>query len=227
MKDESHARELKQAAGRSAADLVQDGDVVGLGTGSTAAEAIKHLGERIAEEDLSVAGIPTSYQSRWLAIENDVPLTTLDQGTPDIAIDGADQVDDDGYLVKGGGAAHAKEKIVDTAADRFVVVADPSKLRDPLDYPVPLEVLPDAADTVKRAVRDLGADTEVRLARNKDGPVVTDNGNLVVDAAFPEIPDPADTARNLELPGVVEHGIFHPPDEIHVAGETCTEIIRP
>ncbi|MBS1263045.1 MAG: Ribose-5-phosphate isomerase A [Methanonatronarchaeales archaeon] len=219
--------DLKRAAGRSAAELVRDGDVVGLGTGSTAAAAIEAIGRRVEEESLDVTGIPTSYQSRWLAVENGVPLTTLDRDTPDVAIDGADQVDSDLYLVKGGGAAHALEKIVDEAADRFVVVADQSKLRDPLDHPVPLEVMPDAHRTVEDAVREMGGSPRVRLAERKDGPVITDNGNLVVDADLGEITDPAATARKLDLPGVVEHGIFPPPDEVHVATEEGVEIRRP
>lgn len=224
MKKKGHNTDLKRAAGRSAADLVEDGDVVGLGTGSTAAQAIDHLGTRIAEEGLTITGIPTSYQSRWLALDNDIPLTTLDQDTPDIAIDGADQVDQNLYLVKGGGAAHTLEKIVDTAADRFVVVADPSKKRHPLDYPVPLEVIPDAVQTVLETVETLGADPEIRLAKHKDGPVITDNGNVVIDAAFGEITDPAATARRLDIPGIVEHGIFDPPDEVHLATEDGMEI---
>lgn len=218
---------LKRRAGESAASLVEEGDVVGLGTGSTAAEAIRAIGRRVRGEDLDVTGIPTSYQSRWLARDEGIPLTALDEATPDLAIDGADQVDDDLFLVKGGGAAHTAEKIVDTAADRFVAVVDDSKLRDPLDYPVPLEVVPDAIRTVEDAVRELGGDPAVRMAERKDGPVVTDNGNLVVDADLGEITAPEETASVLKLPGVVEHGIFEPPEEVHVASREGVEVLRP
>ncbi|WP_424017310.1 ribose-5-phosphate isomerase RpiA [Halorientalis pallida] len=199
--------EAKRRAGEAAAEAVDDGQVVGLGTGSTAAHAIRALG-RAADSGLDIEGIPTSYQSRELAREAGIPLTTLDDATPDIAIDGADQVAD-GDLIKGGGAAHAREKLVDAAADRFLVVADESKLADRLSVPVPVEVVPDAREPVAASVRELGGDPELRAAERKDGPVVTDNGNLVLDCAFGEIDDPAGLAADLSaLPGVLEHGLF-------------------
>ncbi len=217
MKNTSGTTEQKRRAGESAADLVADGMVVGLGTGSTAAHAIEALGQAV-DAGLDIEGIPTSFQSRQLALEHGIPLTTLDAvDTVDIAIDGADQVV--GFtLVKGGGAAHAREKIVDAAADRFVVVADPSKLADELDYPVPVEVLPDARPTVAAAITDLGGDPTLRAAERKDGPVVTDNGNLVFDCDFGTVTDPGALASDLSaLPGVVEHGIFVDlADEVHV-----------
>ncbi|MXR22360.1 ribose-5-phosphate isomerase RpiA, partial [Halobacterium bonnevillei] len=174
------------------------------GRGSTAAHAIRALGER----DVDVEGVPTSFQSRQLAIDAGIPLTTLEEASVDIAIDGADQVSGTA-LVKGGGAAHAREKYVDANADRFVVVADPSKEADALDHPIPVEVLPDARPVVAAAVRDLGGDPTLRAAERKDGPVVTDNGNLVLDCEFGRIDDPADVAASLSgIPGVVEHGLF-------------------
>ena len=208
--------EAKRRAGESAAEAVEDGMVVGLGTGSTAAQAIRALGERV-ENGLDIEGIPTSYQSRQRANEAGIPLTTLDEATPDIAIDGADQVAGDA-LVKGGGAAHAREKIVDSAADRFLVVADPTKEADALDHPVPVEVLPDARRPVAEAVEGLGGVAQLRAAERKDGPVVTDNGNLVLDCEFGEIGSPGALATELSaLPGVVEHGLFVGlADEIHV-----------
>jgi ribose 5-phosphate isomerase A len=207
MKSTGGSDDRKRAAGERAVEFVDDGDVVGLGTGSTAANAIRALG-RAVEAGLSIRGIPTSFQSRQLAREAGVPLTTLADATPDVAIDGADQVAD-GDLVKGGGAAHAREKYVDAAAGEFVVVADPSKLADRLDHPVPVAVLPDARTVVADAVRERGGDPELRAAERKDGPVVTDNGNLVLDCAFGAVEAPADLATALsELPGVVEHGLF-------------------
>lgn len=204
MKNSGGGDAAKRRAGEAAADEVEDGMVVGLGTGSTAAHAIRAIGER----GLDVAGVATSYQSRQLAIDAGIPLTTLEEASVDLAIDGADQVAD-GNLVKGGGAAHAREKYVDASADRFVVVADPSKEVDALDYPVPVEVLPDARPVVAKRVRALGGGPELRAAERKDGPVVTDNGNLVLDCAFGEIDDPEEVAASLsELPGVVEHGLF-------------------
>jgi ribose 5-phosphate isomerase A len=206
----------KRRAGESAAAAVEDGMVVGLGTGTTAAHAVRELGRRV-DAGLDVRGIPTSYQSEHLAREVGVPLTTLTDATPDLAIDGADQVAGDD-LLKGGGAAHTREKVVDAAADRLLVVVDPSKETEVLDAPVPVEVLSDARATVARAVEKRGGDPQLRAAERKDGPVVTDNGNLVLDCDFGRIDDPAEVARTLSgLPGAVEHGLFVDlADEIHV-----------
>ncbi len=206
----------KQRAGESAADEVEDGMTVGLGTGSTAAAAIRHLGRRV-DAGLDIEGIPTSYQSRALAREVGIPLTALDVSTPDIAIDGADQVAD-GDLIKGGGAAHAREKVVDTAADRLLVVVDPTKETDQLDEPVPVSVLPDARPTVARAVSARGGEPTLRAAAHKDGPVVTDDGHLVLDCAFGAIDSPATLATALDgIPGVVAHGLFVGlADAVHV-----------
>ncbi|MEF8900237.1 MAG: ribose-5-phosphate isomerase RpiA [Halovenus sp.] len=206
----------KRRAGEHAAETVSDGEVVGLGTGSTAAHAIRRLGARV-DSGLDIRGIPTSYQSRALALEVGVPVTTLDEATPDVAIDGADQVAG-GDLIKGGGAAHAREKVVDAAADRFLVVVDPSKERETLDSPVPVEVLPDARRPVERQLEALGADPTLRAADRKDGPVVTENGNLVLDSAFGTLENPQRVATETEaIPGVVAHGLFvGMADEIHV-----------
>ncbi|QSG09043.1 ribose-5-phosphate isomerase RpiA [Halapricum desulfuricans] len=218
--------EQKRAAGESAADTVSDGIVVGLGTGSTTAYAIRELGRRV-DAGLDIEGIPTSYQSRQLAREIGIPLTTLDDARPEVAIDGADQVAG-GTLIKGGGAAHAREKLVDAAADRLLVVVDPTKEADVLDHPVPVEVLPDARRTVADAVADLGGDPQLRAAERKDGPVVTDNGNLVLDCDFGEIGDPATLASDLSaLPGVLEHGLFVDlADEIHCGTADGVRVTR-
>lgn len=208
--------EAKRRAGESAAGAVEDGMTVGLGTGSTAADAIRALGRRI-DAGLDIDGISTSYQSRKLARDADIPLTTLDEARPDIAIDGADQVSA-GTLVKGGGAAHAREKVVDCAADRLLVVVDHTKEADVLDHPVPVSVLPDARPTVASALGEMGAEPSLRAATRKDGPVVTDNGNLVLDSDFGAIDAPRERAAALSaVPGVVAHGLFvNVADEIHV-----------
>ncbi|WP_435118150.1 ribose-5-phosphate isomerase RpiA [Halolamina sp. C58] len=225
MKQTGGGEDAKRRAGESAAEIPDDGDVVGLGTGSTAAHAIRALGDRV-DAGLDVRGIPTSFQSRELAREVGVPLTDLDESLPDVAIDGADEVAAGGALVKGGGAAHAREKLVDSAADRFVVVADPTKEADRLSHPVPVELLPDARAPVADAVRSIGGEPELRTAERKDGPVVTDNGNLVLDCAFGEIDDPEALARALSaVPGVVEHGLFVGlADELHVGSDDGVEI---
>ncbi|WP_128477044.1 ribose-5-phosphate isomerase RpiA [Halorussus pelagicus] len=225
MKSTGGSDAQKRAAGESAAEAVEDGAVVGLGTGSTAAHAIRAIGRKV-DSGLDVRGIPTSFQSRELAKETGVPLTTLDEAdTVDLAIDGADQFSGP-HLVKGGGAAHAREKIVDAAADRLLVVADPSKAAKRLDHPVPVEVLPDARTTVAEKVRALGGSPTLRSAERKDGPVVTDNGNLVVDCEFGKIEAPAKLAADLsQLPGAVEHGLFvGMADEVHVGREDGVDV---
>jgi len=252
MKTSGGSDAAKRRAGESAAAAVDDGDVVGLGTGSTAAHAIRRLGERV-DAGLDVRGVPTSFASRELAAGRGIPLVDLDRAVGpdapgiDLAIDGADQVvtapergdsagertDGTGSLgpatalVKGGGAAHAREKLVDAAADRFLVVADPSKETPVLDRPVPIEVLPAARSVVAEAVRSAGGDPELRAAERKDGPVVTDNGNLVIDCAFGDIADPGALSATLsETPGVVEHGLFVDlADEIHVGTESGVRVV--
>ena len=199
----------KQAAGEAAAGLVNDGSVVGLGTGSTTAYAIKAIGRRVAE-GLDVLAVVTSYQSEMLAIEAGIPLTTLAEYPDlDIAIDGADQVDADLNVIKGGGAAHTREKVVAYSSDQFVVVVDDSKMKDKLDHFVPIEVLPYAKELAMRYVRELGGEPQLRLASRKDGPVITDNGNFVIDASFGTIDNVEALSIALSMcPGVVEHGIF-------------------
>ncbi|MBX0304330.1 ribose-5-phosphate isomerase RpiA [Haloarcula salinisoli] len=209
----------KRAAGESAAEAVEDGMVVGLGTGSTTAHAIRAIGRQV-DAGLDIVGVPTSFQSRELAREAGIPLADLDEVSVDLAIDGADEVAG-GDLIKGGGAAHAREKIVDASADRLLVVADPTKEAETLSHPVPVEVLSAARTTVAESVRELGGEPTLRQAERKDGPVVTDNGNLVLDCAFGDIDEPAALGRDLaSLPGVVEHGLFVGlADEVHVGSE--------
>jgi ribose 5-phosphate isomerase A len=228
MKTPGGSDAAKRRAGEHAAELVTDGDTVGLGTGSTAAHAIRALG-RAVDDGLDVRGVTTSYATRDLAREVGVPLVGLDAvDRIDVAIDGADQVDDDLAVIKGGGAAHAREKVVDTAAERFVVVVDPSKVATALDRPVAVEVLPDARATVRRAIRELGGTPTLRAAERKDGPVVTDNGNLVLDADFGTIAEPGALATDLAtVPGVVEHGLFvDVADEVHVGSEDGVTVRR-
>lgn len=207
----------KRRAGRSAAETVSDGAVVGLGTGSTAAAAIEALGRRV-DAGLDVVGVPTSYQARQRALEAEIPLTALgDRERVDVAIDGADEVAP-GAVVKGGGAAHTREKVVAAAADRLLLVVDETKLTDRLTGAVPLAVLPPARSTVRAAVRELGGEPRLRQAAQKDGPVVTDEGHLVMDCEFGPVGDPATLAASLSgVPGVVEHGVFVDlADAIHV-----------
>ena len=248
MKTSGGSDATKRRAGESAAEAVTDGDVVGLGTGSTAAHAIRRLGDRV-DAGLDIRGVPTSFASRELAAEEGIPCLDLPDAVGpdgpgiDVAIDGADQVatgagaadagggESDapapgGALIKGGGAAHAREKLVDAAADRFLVVADPSKESPRLDRSVPVEVLPAGRTAVAAAVRETGGEPTLRRAERKDGPVVTDNGNLVLDCPFGAIDDPAALSATLSsVPGVVEHGLFVGlADEIHVGTESGVRV---
>jgi ribose 5-phosphate isomerase A len=147
-----------------------------------------------------------------------------------VAIDGADQVADGGAaLIKGGGAAHAREKVVAARADRLLIVADPSKLSPDLDRPVPVECLPDARPLVADRVRSLGSDPTLRSAERKDGPVVTDNGNVVLDCAFGAVDDPGELAAGLAtIPGVVAHGLFVDlADAVHVGTDDGVDVLEP
>lgn len=201
---------LKKNTGYEAAKEVLDGQVVGLGTGSTTHYFIEKLGMRIEEEGLDIMGIPTSYQSFFLAKDWNIPVTTLEEHDVDIAVDGADEVDPALNLIKGGGAAHTLEKIVDYSADRFIVIVDDSKMVKNLGaFPVPLEVIPTASRIVSRILEDMGAAVSIRMAERKDGPVITDNGNFVIDAEFGILNEPEELEIELNsIPGVVENGIF-------------------
>ena len=172
-------------------------------------------------------GVPTSFQSRDLAREVGVPLAGADEiARVDVAIDGADQVVG-ADAVKGGGAAHAREKIVDAAADRLLLVVDSTKVADTLTHPVPLEVLPDARTTAAAAVRAVGGDPVLRDAERKDGPVVTDNGNLVLDCDFGRIDDPAGVSASLSsIAGAVEHGLFVGMADVIYVGTSDSVTVR-
>jgi len=228
MKDTSANTDAKRLAGEAAAELVKSNMVVGLGTGSTVAWTIKRLGERVKEEGLNFLGIPTSFQAENLAIASGIRLTTLNQHPVlDLAIDGADQVDANLFVIKGGGAAHTREKVVACSAKRFVIVADESKYVPKLTWPVPVEVLPFALRLVERRLTELGGKPVLRQGVRKDGPVITDNGNFVMDVDFGAIVDPAALAAKISpIPGVVEHGIFNNLDELYLAKADGVEIIK-
>ena len=231
MTDRNQTKESpeKKAAGIYAASLVKNGDKVGLGTGSTVAYAIQELGRRIREEKLNIVGVVTSYQSEAVAIAAGVPLTTL-SATPllDIAIDGADQFDKNLNAIKGGGAAHTREKIVAMSSKRFVVVSDPSKKAKVLSAVVPIEVMPFGKELVLASLKKMGGVPTLRAAAKKDGPVISDNGNFIVDYDFGEIADVKGLAAAIsQIPGVVEHGIFTNVDEVVIGKEDGTvEVIH-
>lgn len=226
MKNASSNDSSKKNAGYKAAEYVKDGMVLGLGTGSTTHYFIEKVGMRIRDDGINVLGIPTSFQSLLIAKQWNIPITTLEEHDIDLSVDGADEVDAEFNLIKGGGAAHTKEKIVDYAADEFIVIVDESKCVDDLGkFPVPVEVLPDASRMVMEALKDMGAKPEIRMAQRKDGPVITDNGNFVIDAKFDKIESPAHLEIDLNaIPGVVENGIFSQMvDKVIVGTENGTK----
>ena len=199
----------KEAAARASLRFIQDGQVVGLGSGSTATHFIKLLGEEV-KKGLHIKGIPTSVRSRELAQSLEIPLTTLDE-CQDIAVtvDGADEVDPQLRLIKGGGGALLREKIVASATRHLVIVADGSKQVPKLGrFPLPVEVIRFAQALVTRRIAALGADVQLRTEPGGK-PFLTDEHNHILDCRFGEIQDPDALARRLsDMPGVVEHGLF-------------------
>jgi len=199
----------KEAAARASLQFVKDGQVLGLGTGSTAAYFIKLLGEEV-KNGLRVRGIPTSDRSRELAESLGIALTTLDECQEiAVTVDGADEVDPQLRLIKGGGGAMLREKIVASATKQLVIVADGTKQVPVLGkFPLPVEVIQFAQALVAKRITALGAHVSVRT--NADGtPFVTDERNHILDCRFGQSADADTLARQLsEMPGVVEHGLF-------------------
>jgi ribose 5-phosphate isomerase A len=207
--EEEGTRREKERAGHRAADMVEEGAILGLGTGSTVEYFLEKLSTRI-HDGLEVAGVPTSYGTQIRARQLGIPLTTLDDHPRlDLAVDGADQVDPVLRLIKGRGGALTREKCVMAAADRVFVIVNSAKLSPQLDIEVPVEVLPFAVAPVTLALQDLGGDPMLRCGMRKDGPVITDNGNFIVDCDFGTIADPTILEASIErIPGVVCAGLF-------------------
>ena len=205
---------MKQAGATAATEQIRSGRVVGLGSGSTAALMIQALGAKLKSGELTdVVGVTTSFQGEVLAAELGIPLKSLNAiERIDLAIDGADEVDPSFQLIKGGGACHVQEKLVARRAQRFVVVVDSTKLVDTLNlgFLLPVEVLPGAWRQVQAELAAMGGDAQLRMAVRKAGPVVTDQGNLVLDVKFAGgIGDPAGLEAAINnLPGVLENGLF-------------------
>jgi ribose 5-phosphate isomerase A len=207
--DLKRADQEKEAAARASLRFIKSGQVVGLGTGSTAASFIRLLAEQV-KNGLLIRGIPTSVRSRELAESLGIPLTTLDECQEiDVTVDGADEVDPELRLIKGGGGALLREKVVASATKHLVIVADATKQVPRLGkFPLPVEVIRFAQALVAKKIAALGADVHLRLQAN-GSPYVTDESNHILDCRFGEIADADSLARQLsDMPGIVEHGLF-------------------
>jgi ribose 5-phosphate isomerase A len=199
----------KEAAARASLKYVRDGQIVGLGTGSTATIAIRLLGERV-RDGMKIRGIPSSIASRDLALQLGIPVTTFEEVQQiDVTIDGADEFDPALNLIKGGGGAMLREKVVAFASRQLVIVTDSSKQVPVLGkFPLPVEVISFAEPLIAKRISDLGA--QVVQRQDKSGKAyVTDEGHHILDCQFGKIPDPVALARTLsDMPGIVEHGLF-------------------
>ena len=206
--------QMKQAVAQAAVDQIENGMILGLGSGSTAALMIEALAVKIKSGEIKdVVGVTTSFQGEVLASELDIPLKSLSSvSTIDLAIDGADEVDPKFQLIKGGGACHVQEKLVAALAKKFIVVVDSTKLvkKLNLDFKLPVEVLPSAWKQVQKTLQDLGGEGNLRMAQKKAGPIVTDQGNLILDLSFRNGIDQPELLENQinNIPGVLENGLF-------------------
>ena len=206
--------QMKQAVALAAVDQIENGMILGLGSGSTAALMIEALAVKIKSGEIKdVIGVTTSFQGEVLASELGIPLKSLSSVSRiDLAIDGADEVDPKFQLIKGGGACHVQEKLVAALAKKFIVVVDSTKLvkKLNLDFKLPVEVLPSAWKQVQKTLQDLGGEGNLRMAQKKAGPIVTDQGNLILDLSFSngiDQPELLESQIN-NIPGVLENGLF-------------------
>ena len=204
--------DAKKRAALEAVKHIKNGQVIGLGSGSTAAYAIQEIGKLIRKKKWQVLAVPTSHQAFQLAVDWGIPVTTLDEHPKvDITIDGADQIDPYLNMIKGMGGALVREKIVASASKQEVIIADETKLVKKLgvNHPVPVEVLPSAAAVVMSRIREIGGKPVLRTGTGKVGPVVTDNGNFILDVSMETIGNPGELDMKLRsIPGVVETGLF-------------------
>jgi len=216
----------KKKAALEAVKHVKDGFIVGLGSGSTVAYAFQEIGKRIKNEGLQIYGVPTSYQAHMLATKHKIPTATLDDHPKlDLAIDGADQIDQSLNLIKGMGGALVREKIVAAAAKQFIIVADKSKMTDRLgkNQRLPIEVLPFALGIVMLKMREMKGKPFLREGKDKVGPVITDNGNFIVEVDFGPIKNPTELEHKLKsIPGVIETGLFIGMADIAYIGTSTT-----
>jgi len=204
--------DAKKRAALEAVKHIKNGQVIGLGSGSTAAYAIQEIGKLIRRKKWQVLAVPTSYQAFLLAVDWGILVTTLEEHPRvDVTIDGADQIDPYLNMIKGMGGALVREKIVASASKQEIIIADETKLVKKLgvDHPVPVEVLPSATVVVMSKIREMGGKPVLRTGSGKVGPVVTDNGNFILDVYMEQMGSPKELDRRLRsIPGVVETGLF-------------------
>ena len=224
--------QMKQAVAEAAVNQIQNGMILGLGSGSTAALMIEALAMKIKTGEITdVVGVTTSFQGEVLASELGIPLKSLSSVSEiDLAIDGADEVDPKFQLIKGGGACHVQEKLVAALAKKFIVVVDSTKLVEKLnlDFKLPVEVLPSAWKQVQKTLKDLEGEGNLRMAQKKAGPIVTDQGNLILDLTFRngiDQPELLESQIN-NIPGVLENVLFvNLTDEVLV-GKVENEVVH-
>jgi len=203
-------REAKQKVALKIAEKVKDGDVIGVGSGSTSFLALIAIAGRVKAEKLNVKAIATSIELSMACSKLGVPLTTLFENRPDWLFDGADEVDPDHNLIKGRGGAMFKEKLMIASSQKNYIIIDETKLVNKLctNFPIPIEVFPQALLHVEEQLLALGAGSVLlRPAKGKDGPVITENGNLIVDAKFDEVPGDLEI-KIKAITGVIESGLF-------------------
>jgi len=202
--------EGKQKVADEIAKKVKDGDILGVGSGSTSYLALLAIAKKVKEEKLNIKAIPTSIEISLVCSKLGVPLTSLYEHRPDWLFDGADEVDPDKSLIKGRGGAMFKEKLMISSSPVNYILVDDSKMVDKLgtNFPVPIEVFPQALLHVEEQLKKIGANSlKLRPAKGKDGPVITENGNLILDARFDEI-DKKMEQRIKSITGVIESGLF-------------------
>ncbi len=203
-------REQKEKIAKEIAKIANDGDVIGFGSGSTSYLAAIEIENRIQNEGIKITAIPTSYEIKMLCTYLNIPTATLEEKRPDWCFDGADEVDSNNWLIKGRGAAMFNEKLNIAASTKNYILVDDSKIVNRLGekFPIPVECNPKAINLVKEELFKLAAnEIELRKAVKKDGPVITENGNLILDVRFNEIKE--DLERNIKnITGVIESGLF-------------------
>ena len=209
-KEEIKNREQKEQVAKKIAQRVQDGDVIGFGSGSTSYLTAIEIAHKVKMENLKITAIPTSYEMKMLCTYLEIPTATLEEKKPDWCFDGADEVDRDNWLIKGRGAAMFNEKLNIKASKEVYILVDESKIVNKLgtNFPIPVECNPKALNLVKEELYKMGANTiELRLALKKDGPVITENGNLILDVRFNNIDETLEK-RLKNITGVIETGLF-------------------